>query len=111
MKQLVRAIGFKVPLRSPYDTFMLNMHNYLKENEEFQKTCHKDPWDFPPGSCWAVFTDQVSHAALAGQYAIEQTFLVPRSALLSPDKSPASVLERISGRNLVDPELLAGLFK
>jgi hypothetical protein len=56
-----------------------------------------------------VFTDQVSHAALAGQYALEQTFLIPQHALLCPEKSPASVLERLSGRNLVDPKLLTGL--
>lgn len=110
MKQLLRGAGFKVPLRSPYDSFMLKMHNFLKENEEFQANCSKDHWDFPPGSCWAVFTDQVSHAALAGQYALEQTFLVPQKALLCPEKSPVSVLERISGKNLVDPEFLAELF-
>jgi len=106
MKRLIRSLGMKVPLRSPYDTFMLNMHNYLKENSEFQEKCHKDHWDFPPGSCWAVFTDQVSHAALAGQYAIEQTFIIPQKGLLFPEKSPVSVLERMSGRNLVDSELL-----
>lgn len=107
MKQLLRSAGFKVPLRSPYDSFMLNMHNFLKENGEFQAKCPKDHWDFPPGSCWAVFTDQVSHAALAGQYALEQTLLVPQRVLLCPEKSPVSVLERMSGRNLVDQEYLA----
>ncbi len=105
IKQLLRIAGLRVPLRSPYDRFMLNMHHFLKENREFQETCHKDRWDFPPGSCWAVFTDQVSHAALAGQYALEQTFLVSQKALLCPEKSPISILERMSGRNLVDPEL------
>lgn len=111
MKQLLRLVGVKIPLRSPYDAFMLNIHNYLKENEEFQKNCPKDHWDFPPHSCWAVFTDQVSHAALAGQYALEQTFLIPQHALLCPEKSPASVLERLSGRNLVDQKLLTGLLQ
>lgn len=106
MKQLLRAAGVKVALRSPYDHFMVHMHNFLKENKGFQENCHKDYWDFPPGSCWAVFTDQVSHAALAGQYALEQTFLVPQNALLCPEKSPVSVLERMSGKNLVDTEFL-----
>lgn len=110
MKHLLRSIGMKVPLRSPYDTFMLNMHNFLKENGEFQEKCPKDHWEFPPGSCWVVFTDQVSHAAMAGQYAIEQTFIVPQKALLCPEKSPISILERMSGKNLVNPEFLAELF-
>ena len=110
IKQLISSIGFKIPLRSPYDTFMLKMHHFLKENREFQKTSPKDPWAFPPGSCWAVFTDQVSHAALAGQYALEQTFIIPQQALLCPEKSPIAILERLSGGNLVDPQLLEKLF-
>lgn len=110
MKYLIRSVGMKIALRSPYDSFMLKMHNFLKENQEFQEKCPKDHWKFPPGSCWAVFTDQVSHAALAGQYALEQTFLVPQKALLFPEKSPASVLERMSGRNLIDSQFLAELF-
>lgn len=107
MKQMVRSFGIKVPLRSPYDSLMLQMHNFLKENKEFQENCPKDRWEFPPLSCWAVFTDAVSHAALSGQYALEQTFIIPQKALLCPEKSPVCVLERLSGKNLVDPEYLA----
>lgn len=109
IKYLLALTGVKIPLRSPYDTFMLNMHNFLKENGKFQESCSKDHWKFPPGSCWAVFTDQVSHAALAGQYALEQTFIVPQKALLYPEKSPVAILERMSGRNLVDEGYLSGL--
>lgn len=103
MKSLLQSSGIKMPLRSPYDSFMLNLHNFLKENVDFQKNCRKDYWEFPPHSCWAVFTDQVSHAALSGQYALEQTFLVPVSAMLYPDQSPLYVLERLSGRRMIDP--------
>lgn len=105
VKQMICKAGLHIPLRSPYDVFMLNLHNFLKENEDFQKNCMKDHWEFPPNSCWAVFTDQVSHAALAGQYALEQTYLVPKKGLLFPDMAPLSILERLSGRNLVDFEL------
>jgi hypothetical protein len=100
IKLFKRAL--KLPIRSPYDTFMLQLHNFLKENQEFQQTCPKDHWEFPPGSCWAVFTDQVSHAALSGQYALEQTLIVPRTALLKPELAPVSILERLSGRTMVD---------
>jgi len=106
MKQLLRSAGLRMPLRSPYDSFMLRLHNFLKENLEFQKNCRKDRWEFPPGSSWAVFTDQVSHAALAGQYALEQTFLIPVPALLYPEQSPLRILERMSGRNFLDPEFV-----
>ncbi len=92
----VKKLGLPISLRSPYDTFMLNLHDFLKENEEFQQTCTKNQWEFPPNSCWAVFSDQVSHAAIAGQYALEQTFIVPSSALIHPRTSPLYVLEKLS---------------
>jgi len=107
-QQMAKNAGLPVVLRSPYDDFMMRFHNYLKENEEFQKSCPKDHWAFPPGSCWAVFTDQVSHAALEGQYALEQTILVPRHSLLNPEKAPVSVLERLTGEIMVDPVFARG---
>ncbi|MDE3045470.1 MAG: Kdo hydroxylase family protein [Verrucomicrobiota bacterium] len=107
MKEFVAKTGVKIPLRSPYDVFMLKMHHFLKENEDFQKNCPKDHWEFPPNSCWAVFTDLVSHAALSGQYALEQTFIVPQNVLLFPEKSPVSILERLSGKNMVNIEFLS----
>jgi hypothetical protein len=100
-KAWLKSLGFKIPMRSPYDRFMLNMHNYLKENEAFQKGCPKSYWEFPPNSCWAVFTDQVSHAAISGQYALEQTLFIPRDALLYPEESPVSILERMTGKQMV----------
>jgi hypothetical protein len=105
IKRLFRASGLKMALRSPYDTFMLRLHNFLKENRKFQENCPKNHWEFPPNCCWAVFTDQVSHAALSGQYALEQTFLVPTKALLFPERSPISVLERLAGAPMLDPDL------
>lgn len=103
VKEWLCASGVKMPLRSPYDTFMLRMHHFLKENRQFQEECPKDHWHFPAGSLWAVFTDQVSHAALSGQYALEQTILVPYKSLLYPDVAPISVLERLTGSNMLDP--------
>lgn len=101
-QKVLSKLGLKGQLRSPYDRFMLRMHHFLKENADFQYHCPKDQWAFPPYSCWAVFTDQVSHAALSGQYALEQTFLVPEKAMLRPETSPVAVLQRMSGRNMVE---------
>jgi hypothetical protein len=110
MKDLLRKAGLKIPLRSPYDKFMLKLHNFLKENEDFQKNCPKDHWEFPPNACWAVFTDLVSHAALSGQYALEQTFIIPQKALLFPEMAPVSIIERLSNRNMIDPVYLTQMF-
>ena len=81
--------------RSPYDDFMMRFHNYLKENSGFQKKCPKQHWEFPPGSSWIVYTDMVSHAVLSGQFALEQTLIVSKQVMVSPEKSPYGVLARL----------------
>jgi hypothetical protein len=104
-KSLGRAIGLGAAIpslkRSPYDDFMMRFHNFLKENSRFQAECAKYPWQFPPGSSWMVYTDTVPHAVLAGQYALEQTFLIAPEALVAPDSSPLKILETIAGSALV----------
>jgi hypothetical protein len=76
---------------------MHRCHNAMKEDTSFRETCPKRRWEFPPGSSWIVFTDCVSHAVLQGQYALEQTFLISRQAMVEPEKSPIAILERIAG--------------
>jgi hypothetical protein len=89
--------------RSPYDSCMLRLHDHLKADADFQRTGPHQQWDFLPGSSWILFTDFVPHAALSGQFAVEQTWLVPCSALLQPEKAPVSILERLTGGPLTDP--------
>jgi hypothetical protein len=48
-----------------------------------------------------VYTDTVPHAVLAGQYALEQTFLVAHEAMVAPEHSPLSVLQSLAGAKLV----------
>jgi hypothetical protein len=97
------GLGRAIPSlkRSPYDDFMMRFHNFLKENSSFQANCHKESLQFPPGSSWMVYTDMVPHAVLCGQYALEQTFLVEHSALVTPESSPLSVLEAMTHSALV----------
>ena len=102
-KKAAKSLGLPLTLRSPYDVFMLGLHNYLKEEDDFQKNCPKDNWEFPPNCCWAVYTDQVSHAAIGGQYALEQTIVVPYRALVEPSNSPLATLEKLTGKPMVDP--------
>ncbi len=102
LSRVAKAVGLPVRAASPYDEFMHRFHNFLKQNTEFQKTCPKIRWEFPPNSSWIVFTDMVSHAVLSGQFALEQTYIVSRSALALPHKAPVSVLERLCGRPLTD---------
>ena len=41
------------------------------------------------------------HAAIAGQFMLEQTIHLPVAALYNRERSPLATLERITGRSLV----------
>lgn len=103
-RQLLGGLGAIARLRgltrSRYDTLMHRFHNFLKESRKFQETWPQTRVEFPPKSSWLVFTDMVSHAVVAGQFALEQTFIVSRQAMLRPDQAPLNVLERLTGVRL-----------
>jgi len=99
-RSIAEAVRLPGANRSPYDEFMHNCHNAMKENSEFQQTCPKQRWEFPPHSTWIVFTDFVSHAVLEGQYALEQTFIISRNAMVRPELSPLRILENLAGHPL-----------
>jgi hypothetical protein len=100
LARLARRLGIGGEPRSPYDRFMLGFHHFMKANAAFQASCPKFRWEFPPGSTWIVLTDAVPHAVESGQFALEQTVIVPYRALLRPDVAPITVLERLSGASL-----------
>ncbi len=86
--------------RTLYDHYMLALHNTGKMDESYQKTGIQNSVSFPARSVWICFTDEVLHAVDAGQYLLEQTYLLPVEAMQSPEKSPLRVLERITKRPL-----------
>jgi hypothetical protein len=99
--QLLRVFHITKTKRSAYDALMLQLHDRMKADDDFQSHTPQTAIDFPAGSTWMAFTDQVSHAAMAGQYQLEQTFLLPIGAMSEPDRSPLRVLERLKGRRLI----------
>jgi hypothetical protein len=104
-RQMATAAGLArlVPKwkRTPYDEFMMRLHNTMKEDAEFQRTCARELVEFHPGSSWMVYTETVPHAALAGQYALEQTLLVDPGAMVTPESTPLAVLEKLAGARLI----------
>ena len=85
-------------LRSPYDHYQIHLHDSMKRDNHYQQTVQKEQIDFPPNSTWVVFTDQVSHAALKGQFLLEQTFYLPVSAMNNPELSPLKQWEKAKKR-------------
>ncbi len=83
-------------IRSPYDHFMLKLHDKMKLDDHYQQSLNKQRIDFPAQSTWIVFTDNVSHAALGGQYLLEQTFYLPIKAMGRPELSPFKQWEALA---------------
>lgn len=98
---LLWAIGLTRGRRSLYDHYMLALHDMMKGDTRYQQQCPQYEVPFPAQTSWMVFTDQVSHAAMAGQYVFEQTFHLPVLGLQNTDTAPLRVLERLLGRALV----------
>jgi hypothetical protein len=87
--------------RSAYDHYMLQLHDRMKADPTYQSQSAQKAFEFPTGTTWMTYTDQVSHAAMRGQYALEQTFYLPVDAMLDPAQSPLRILERLVGRPLL----------
>ena len=87
-------------LRSPYDHLMLGLHDRAKADLDYQANCAQQVVRFAPGTTWLCFSDQVMHAAVSGQYMLEQTIDLPLAALYERERSPLAILERLSGREL-----------
>jgi hypothetical protein len=96
----LRLMRLTKSVRSPYDALMLQLHDRMKSDTAYQTSAPQTSIDFPAGSTWMAFTDQVSHAAIAGQHQLEQTLLLPIAAMVEPERSPLRVLERLKGRRL-----------
>ena len=98
---LLAALHVTKGRRSVYDHLMLNLHDRAKADLAYQRDCAQETVHFAPGTTWICFSDQVMHAAVSGQFLLEQTIHLPVSALYDPSRSPLAILERLTGRSLV----------
>jgi 3-deoxy-D-manno-oct-2-ulosonic acid (Kdo) hydroxylase len=94
------AVGVTRGRRSAYDQMMLGLHDGAKRDAAYQENAPYEEVAFPAGSSWLCFTDQVVHAAVAGQHVLEHTFYVDVGAMTDPAGSPLRTLERITRRKL-----------
>jgi 3-deoxy-D-manno-oct-2-ulosonic acid (Kdo) hydroxylase len=87
--------------RTLYDHYMLGLHDCMKSDDQYQATAPQMQLSIPAGASWFCFTDSVSHAAMSGQFALEQTFYLPVEGMQEPGRSPLRILERLTGRALL----------
>jgi len=97
---MLKLLGVTKSRRSAYDHFMLQLHDRMKLDLAYQSQGPQRVHDFHPGSTWIVFTDQVSHAGMSGQYALEQSFYLPVNSMLDSSQAPLRILEHLFGRQL-----------
>ena len=98
---LQNTLGITKSYRSHYDHLMLQMHDAMKADADYQKNGPQVAIEFPPGSSWICFSDQTPHAAMGGQFMLEQTFLLPVNKMRDPQQSPLKVLESMTHRSLI----------
>ncbi|MGJ7496117.1 Kdo hydroxylase family protein [Variovorax sp. RT4R15] len=99
--RLLRALRVTKSLRSEYDHLMLQLHDAMKSDLDYQKTSEQETVPFPSGSVWVCFSDQTSHAVMSGQFMAEQTLHLPAASQYNPSASPLAILSRLTGRTLV----------
>jgi hypothetical protein len=87
--------------RTAYDHYMLKLHDRMKSDAAYLAHSESSSFDFPAGTSWMVFTDQVPHAAMRGSCAFEQTFYVPVESMANPSASPLQILERLTSQRLL----------
>lgn len=88
-------------LRSEYDHIMLQLHDAMKSDLDYQKNAPQVTFGFPPGCAWVCFSDQTSHAVMAGQYMMEHTLQLSPMHQYDKDASPLAILTRMRGHALV----------
>ena len=97
----LKALHVTKSLRSEYDHLMLQLHDGMKRDLDYQKSSPQEEVPFPAGSVWVCFSDQASHAVMSGQYMLEQTLHLPAAHAYDKAASPLAILQRLTGRTLV----------
>ena len=98
---LLKTLHVTKSMRSEYDHLMLQLHDSMKADLDYQRSAPQQTVPFAAGSVWVCFSDQTSHAVMSGQYMLEQTLHLPAARQYDPSASPLAVLQRLTGRALV----------
>ena len=99
--KVLQALHVTKSFRSEYDHLMLQLHDAMKSDLDYQRDAAQETVPFPAGSVWVCFSDQTSHAVMSGQFMMEQTLHLPAASQYNPGASPLAILSRLTGRPLV----------
>ncbi len=97
---VLRAARVTKSTRSEYDHLMLQLHDAMKSDLDYQAGAPQQTVPFAAGSVWICFSDQTSHAVMSGQYMLEQTLHLSPERQYDTQASPLAILRRLTGRTL-----------
>lgn len=95
--QILYRLWLTKSLRTEYDHTMVQLHDAMKTDLEYQQVCPQQRVDFAAGGTWMCFTDQASHAYVGEEVTLEQTMHLSLDAMQEPLRAPVRVLERLVG--------------
>jgi len=101
LRTILQTFKITKDYRTLYDHYMLQIHDHMKKDLEYQKMVPQKEILFPAGSSWIVYSDQVSHAAMSGQHMFEQTFHLPIKGMKNQETSPLKVMEKYFDMQLI----------
>lgn len=97
----LHTLGITKSLRTEYDHLMLQLHDCMKADIQYQKEAKQVSMPFAPGSVWVCFSDHALHGVESGQYMMEQTFHIAPENQYDPSVSPLAHLSKVLQRQLV----------
>jgi hypothetical protein len=97
----LNMLGVTKSFRTEYDHLMLQLHDGMKSDLDYQKNAPQVTFGFPPGCAWVCFSDQASHSVMAGQYMLEHTLQLSPMHQYDKESSPLAILTRLQGHALV----------
>lgn len=98
---LLERLHITKSFRTEYDHLMLQLHDGMKADLKYQTTARQEQVAFPHGSIWICYSDQTSHAAMSGQFMMEQTLHLSVNDTFEPEQSPLNVLSKLMKKELV----------
>lgn len=93
--KLMHLLGITKTIRGEYDHTMLQLHDLAKADADYQLNAPQMTFEFPANSSWVVYSDQVLHAVLSGQYMMEQTLHLPQEKLHYSEASPQQLIAKM----------------
>lgn len=100
IRKLKQLLNITRGYQTLYDHYMLKLHNTMKANDAYQNQ-YPEIYAMPAQTTWMVFTDGAPHAAMGGQYLLEQTFYLPPEKMAFPERSPLKQLEKFLNTCLI----------